>query len=63
MDMFDRETGASTTSYGASVKRVGFRGRLFLILLAFALVPSILMMWWWKDPAPTMSEAIHEARR
>ena len=33
------------------------------LLLGVALVPSILMMWWWKDPAPTMSEAIHEARR
>lgn len=46
--MFDRETGASTTSYGASVKRVGFRGRLFLILLAFALVPSILITVAWN---------------
>lgn len=46
--MFDRETGASTTSYGASVKRVGFRGRLFLILLGFALVPSILITVAWN---------------
>ena len=46
--MFDRETGASTTSYGAFVKRVGFRGRLFLILLAFALVPSILITVAWN---------------
>src|SRR5512146_2276144 len=46
--LFDRETGASTTSYGASVKRVGFRGRLFLILLAFALVPSILITVAWN---------------
>src|SRR5215475_1316225 len=33
---------------GASVKRVGFRGRLFLILLAFALVPSILVSLAWS---------------
>src|SRR5262245_53049333 len=33
---------------GASVKRVGFRGRLFLILLAFALVPSILISLAWS---------------
>lgn len=46
--MFDRETGASTTSYGAFVKRVGFRGRLFLILLAFTLVPSILITVAWN---------------
>jgi signal transduction histidine kinase len=30
------------------VKRVGFRGRLFLILLAFALVPSILISFAWS---------------
>jgi len=31
------------------VKRVGFRGRLFLILLAFALVPSILISIAWTS--------------
>ena len=41
--MFDRETAVTRISYGAPVKRVGFRGRLFLILLAFALIPSILI--------------------
>jgi len=30
------------------VKRVGFRGRLFLILLAFALVPSIVISVAWS---------------
>lgn len=30
------------------MKRVGFRGRLFLILLAFALVPSILISFAWS---------------
>lgn len=30
------------------MKRVGFRGRLFLILLAFALVPSILISLAWS---------------
>jgi len=30
------------------VKRVGFRGRLFAILLAFALVPSILIAVAWN---------------
>jgi signal transduction histidine kinase len=30
------------------VKRVGFRGRLFLILLAFALIPSILISLTWS---------------
>ena len=46
--MFDRETAVARTSYGAPVKRVGFRGRLFLILLAFALVPSILISLAWS---------------
>ena len=30
------------------MKRVGFRGRLFAILLAFALVPSILIAVAWN---------------
>jgi len=30
------------------VKRVGFRGRLFLILLAFALIPSVLVSLAWS---------------
>lgn len=30
------------------MKRVGFRGRLFLILLAFALIPSILLSLTWS---------------
>ena len=46
--MFDRETAVTRLSYGAPVKRVGFRGRLFLILLAFALVPSILISLAWS---------------
>src|SRR4051812_27912505 len=46
--MFERETAVGCISYGASVKRVGFRGRLFLILLAFALVPSVLISLAWS---------------
>src|SRR4051812_14270247 len=46
--MFERETAVTRVSYGASVKRVGFRGRLFLILLAFALIPSVLMSLAWS---------------
>jgi signal transduction histidine kinase len=46
--MFDRETAVTRLSYGASVKRVGFRGRLFLILLAFALLPSVLISLAWS---------------
>src|SRR5206468_1000184 len=45
---FSNETAIARPSYGASVKRVGFRGRLFLILLAFALVPSILVSLAWS---------------
>jgi signal transduction histidine kinase len=46
--MFDLETALASTAYGASVKRVGFRGRLFLILLGFALIPSILTSLAWS---------------
>jgi signal transduction histidine kinase len=46
--MFERETAVTRLSYGASVKRVGFRGRLFLILLAFAVIPSILVSITWS---------------
>src|SRR3954468_12123344 len=46
--MFDRETAVASISYGASVKRVGFRGRLFVILLAFALIPSVLISLAWS---------------
>ncbi len=44
----NRETGVGSTSYGVTVKRVGFRGRLFLILLGFALIPSILISVAWS---------------
>src|SRR5215471_17152391 len=46
--MFDAETAVARLSYGASVKRVGFRGRLFFILLGFALIPSILTSLAWS---------------
>ena len=46
--MFDGETAVTRISYGAPVKRVGFRGRLFLILLAFAVIPSILISLAWS---------------
>src|SRR5881392_3502565 len=45
--MLDRETTTASISYGAPVTRVGFRGRLFFILLAFALIPSILISVAW----------------
>src|ERR1051325_1410813 len=43
-----RETAVASTSYGAPVKRVGFRGRLFVVLLAFALIPSIVIALAWN---------------
>lgn len=46
--MFDVETAVARVSYGAPVKRVGFRGRLFLILLGFAVIPSILISLAWS---------------
>ena len=32
-------------------------------LVGLALVPSLLLMWWWNDPGQTMSESIDEARQ
>jgi two-component system, NtrC family, nitrogen regulation sensor histidine kinase NtrY len=46
--MFDVESAFRRLSHGAFVKRVGFRGRLFLILLAFAVIPSILVSIAWS---------------
>ena len=46
--MLDPETVVVAHLVGAPVKRVGFRGRLFAILLAFALVPSILIAVAWN---------------
>ncbi len=34
--------------YGALVKQVGFRARLFLILLGFALIPTIVLVVAWE---------------
>jgi len=48
-------SGAPRTG-GVIVKQVGFRGRLFVILLVFALIPSILLSvaggasFWWALP-------------
>src|SRR5436190_17918785 len=35
-------------AYGVPVKQVGFRARLFLILLAFALIPTIVLAAAWE---------------
>ena len=35
-------------AYGVPVKQVGFRARLFLILLAFALIPTIVLAVAWE---------------
>src|SRR3982074_392080 len=34
--------------YGDTVKQVGFRARLFVILLAFALIPTIVLAVAWE---------------
>ncbi len=33
------------------------------VLLGFAILPPLVMMQWWNDPAQTMSESIHEVLR
>jgi len=51
------ETALRSPAYGGiTVKQVGFRGRLFVILIVFALIPSILLSvaggatFWWALP-------------
>jgi hypothetical protein len=33
-----------------------------IVIAAIAILPPILLWFWWNDPEPTMSESIHEAR-
>lgn len=33
------------------------------LLAGVAVVPPLVMMWLWNDPAQTMSESIQQARR
>ena len=36
---------------------------LIVVLVAVALLPPMAMMWLWQDPAQSLSESIHQARR
>lgn len=31
-------------------------------IAAIAILPPILLWFWWNDPEPTMSQSIHEVR-
>jgi hypothetical protein len=33
-----------------------------IAIAAIAILPPILLWFWWNDPEPTMSESIHEVR-
>jgi hypothetical protein len=33
-----------------------------IVMAALAIIPPILLWFWWNDPEPTMSESIHEVR-
>jgi hypothetical protein len=33
-----------------------------IAVVALAILPPILLWFWWNDPEPTMSESIHEVR-
>lgn len=33
-----------------------------MVIAAVAILPPIILWFWWNDPSPTMSESIHEAR-
>jgi len=33
------------------------------VLVVVAIVPPMILITWWKDPVPTLSESIQKARR
>jgi hypothetical protein len=33
-----------------------------IAMAALAILPPILLWFWWNDPEPTMSQSIHEVR-
>lgn len=33
-----------------------------IAIAALAILPPVLLWFWWHDPEPTMSESIHEVR-
>jgi hypothetical protein len=33
-----------------------------IAIIALAILPPIILWFWWNDPEPTMSESINEAR-
>ena len=35
----------------------------WIVLVCLAGVPGIVMLRWWSDPAPSMSESINQGRR
>ena len=36
--------------------------QMWAALIALAVIPPLAMLFWWTDPAQTMSETISEAR-
>ena len=36
--------------------------QMWVAFIALAVLPPAALLFWWTDPAETMSEAIHEAR-
>jgi hypothetical protein len=33
-----------------------------IVIAAVAILPPIVLWFWWNEPSPTMSQSIHEAR-
>lgn len=33
-----------------------------IVMASLAILPPILLWFWWNDPTPTLSESIQEAR-
>lgn len=36
--------------------------QIWVAFIALALLPPVALLFWWNDPAETMSETIHAAR-
>jgi hypothetical protein len=60
-----KASAATLWILGVFVFVVAWRGASMpngIAIAALAILPPILLWFWWNDPEPTMSESIHEVR-
>lgn len=63
----ERIKWAVSTAWVMAAATLGFFVRdltwqIWAAFVALALLPPLALLFWWTDPAETMSEAIHAAR-